>query len=106
MEASLAFQDIRNRPTELADLGLQQIDMPRDQTEFPLEIWVRVQADGLVGVVDYDSSQVGDAQLTEIGNLLQPYLQGIPEQAAAPMAASPATTPESGKKPLWRRLFG
>jgi amino acid adenylation domain-containing protein len=107
VDASLAFQDIRNRPTQLAGLALEQVNLPRRQTEQALEMWVRVEADGLLAVVDYDSAQLGDAELKELGNLFQPYLRGMPEQAPPPVVdVLPTGAPDTSRKPLWRRLFG
>ena len=107
MEVSLGFQDIRNRPTQLAGLGLRQIDMPREQTELPCEFWVRVQPDGFVAVMDYDSSRLDAGSLGQLDSILAPYLAGHPEQV--PVRTEPSTerssSPDDRKKPLWRRLF-
>jgi amino acid adenylation domain-containing protein len=107
MEASLGFQDIRNRPTGFADLELRQVDMPRLQTELPMEFWVRVQRDGHVAVLDFDSSITNRADLKELETLLLPYLHGLPHQGH-PAAANvvQADAPDAVRKPLWRRLFG
>lgn len=108
MEASLSFQDVRNRPTKLADLGLRQVALPREQTEQPLELWVRVEADGIAAVVDFDSSKTSAAQLAPLGELISACMNGYPEKATVlvTQAAQPTTTEEPSKKPLWRRLFG
>lgn len=81
--------------------------MPREQTELPLEFWVRVQADGLAAVIDYDSTLMNDAQLAKLGKLLQPYLRGTPEEAPIPAETiAQPSPPDTGEKPLWRRLLG
>lgn len=107
MEASLSFQDVRNRPSNLADLGLRQVALPRDQTEQPLEFWVRVESDGLAAVIDFDSSKTDSSQLAPLGALLASYMSGYPEQATVLVTGGQQpNTPEANKKPLWRRLFG
>ncbi len=110
MDVSLGFQDTRNRPAQFAGLGLRQIDMPRGQTELPIELWVRVQDSGVVAVADYDSAQVRTAELEALGDFLQPYFDGHPERATvrAPGACVDQNQGPAGdaKKPLWRRLFG
>jgi hypothetical protein len=107
MEVSMSFQDIRNRPTQFAELGLRQVNMPRGQTELPVELWVRVQADGLVAVIDYDGARTKETELEPLGNLLLPYLSGNPERATVLLTPAAEPAPEADKKkPLWRRLFG
>jgi len=107
MEVSLGFQDIRNRPTQLAGLGLRQIDMPREQTELPCEFWVRVQPDGFVAVMDYDSSRLDAGVWDNSTAFSRPTWREHPEQV--PVRTEPSTerssSPDDRKKPLWRRLF-
>ncbi len=106
IQASFAFQDIRNRPTTIADLTVEQIDVPRLHTESPIEFWVRIQPGGFMAVFDYDGTTEGreivmrlkdnfSKRVLDVENLVTE----IPVQAELP-------DDSFGKKPFWRKLFG
>ncbi len=104
--ASFGYQDIRNRPNQLAGLKLAQIDMPRTQTELPIEFWTRIHPEGLVAVFDFDSGQVNADIIQQIASLLLETINSL-ESLEEPPAdeTAPQSEPASGKKPFWRRLF-
>ncbi len=105
--ASFSFQDIRNRPTKLGRLGLTQVNLPRIQTELPLEFWTRVQPDGIVVGFDYDAGLID----VETINSLAAIIEKIEHNALYEHAAtSPVSIDDDGQvqsstKPLWRKLF-
>ncbi|MBT8341811.1 MAG: hypothetical protein HKP58_11340, partial [Desulfatitalea sp.] len=102
MGFSFGFQDIRNRPTALADLKLSQVDIPRKQTEFPIEFWIRIQPNGFVVVFDYDSALVKDEIIDRLAVEISRLFKNIdPLDNQVPDAAVQQTK----NKPLWRRLF-
>ncbi len=106
LEMSFAFQDIRNRPQSLANLKLSQIDMGRQQTEVPLELWTRVQPDGLLVVFDYDSGQVDESAINNLADAVTETmnsLDALAEQTSTEHTVEP-TDPEAAK-PFWKRLF-
>ncbi|MDX1694692.1 MAG: amino acid adenylation domain-containing protein [Ketobacteraceae bacterium] len=103
--ASFGFQDIRNRPTRLADLILEQLDMPRAQTECPLEFWVRIQPRGLVAVFDYDNKQVPEELVQAMESHLSQLLASLHQLKEEPSGAEQAQVNTSTKRSLWRRLF-
>lgn len=96
---SFGFQDIRNRPTQIANLSLQQIDISRLQTELPIEFWTRIQADKYVAVFDYDAEKVQPSIIRQLGDAFKESMSELD---------NPTLTVESEpvKDSLWRRLFG
>jgi hypothetical protein len=96
---SFGFQDIRNRPTQIANLTLQQIDISRLQTEFPVEFWVRINADGYIAVFDFDTAKVQDSTIQQLSDAFEQLMCEID---------NPMSKTESAptKISLWRRLFG
>ncbi len=106
LEMSFAFQDVRNRPQSLANLKLSQIDMARLQTEVPLELWTRVQPNGLLVVFDYDSGQVEESAIDSLANAVTEIATSLDtqEQHTPPADAVESTSPDVAK-PFWKRLF-
>ena len=104
---TFAFQDIRNRPTNFADVQLKQIDCPRVQLELPLEFWVRIQQHGVMLVVDFHDEQVErvdmEALLDDIGKRLRAL---DPSEAGSTVEELPAAVAMKSKKSVWRKLFG
>ena len=102
---SFAFQDVRKRPTQLADLNLSQIDIDRQQTEYPIEFWVRIQSDGILLMFDYDSGQVDKSSLEVLANGISAPLRSLDKfEEKVPDHESSSQRPEV-KKTFWRRLF-
>jgi hypothetical protein len=102
--ASFAYQDIRNRPTAIADLKLTQLDLPRQNTEYALEFWTRIQPDGFVGVFDYNELAVSQDQVAAISQAFTALISELDHdlaEAPAPSGAQPATL----RQPFWKRLF-
>lgn len=105
LSLSFAYQDIRNRPNTLADLQITQVNIDRKHTELPVEFWARIEEDGVLLVIDYDTAQVGiefiDSILTTatdiLGNLDSTAMETVRQQADKDKQAK--------KKPFWRRLF-
>ena len=106
LPASFSFQDIRNRPSKLGILGLSQINLPRKQTELPIEYWTRVQPDGITIGFDYDSGLVDlsaiDSLASKIELIVRDALDQKVESAPVSMGQEGQITPQ---KPLWRNLF-
>jgi len=106
MPASFSFQDIRNRPTSLAELKLSQVDMPRQQTELPIEFWIRIQSNGFLAVFDYDDALVEKHVVEALGERIAQLFDHIEELAVKPdVMESAIDVQPAPKKPLWRRLF-
>jgi hypothetical protein len=106
MPASFGFQDIRNRTTSLADLQLSQVDMPRQQTELPIEFWIRIQPDGFLAVFDYDDAQVETSTVEALGEGITWLFEHVEDLAIETDTLVTAVDDlPVKKKPLWRRLF-
>ena len=106
MPASFSFQDIRNRPTSLAELKLSQVDMPRQQTELPIEFWIRIQSNGFLAVFDYDDALVEKHVVEALGERIAQLFDHIEELAVKPdVMESAIDVQPAPEKPLWRRLF-
>jgi amino acid adenylation domain-containing protein len=104
--ASFGFQDIRNRPTAMNNLKLSQIDMPRQQTELPIEFWIRIQPQGFIAVFDYDSALVESTVVGALGAGFSNLVQNIDTMVDKPNEVEAALNNQAPKKkPLWRRLF-
>lgn len=105
--AMFGFQDIRNRPTDLAGMPLTQIDIPRAQTELPIEFWVRIQSDGFKAVFDYDSAMVTAETIEAIGAVIAELFKNVGKMdPREDVQSKPADfMPMEEKKSLWRRLF-
>lgn len=105
IQASFAFQDIRNRPTSIAGLALKQIDLPRFHTEYPVEFWVRIQPDGFIGVFDYNEALVGCDTVQSLKTCFSELITGI--DGLLSEASLETATPDISirKKPFWRKLF-
>ncbi len=105
LSLSFAYQDIRNRPNNLADLKLTQISIDRDQSELPVEFWARVETDGLLLVIDYDNAQTEKAIVTFLLEHIAALLKNIKQFKQNNEMNEATNTMEIEKKPLWRRLF-
>ena len=106
MPASFSYQDIRNRPTLLADLKLSQVDMPRKQTELPVEFWTRIEPNGFLAVIDYDDALVETSVVESLGKMIANMFENIDTIASElPAAVVTNDVQPKTKKPLWRRLF-
>ncbi|MEM9241248.1 MAG: hypothetical protein AAGB07_14850, partial [Pseudomonadota bacterium] len=102
---TFAFQDIRNRPTNFADVQLKQIDCPRAQLELPLEFWVRIQPNGVMLVVDFHDEQVERLKMEELLEDISKRLHSLdPSKADDPVEVLPSAV--ESKKSVWRKLFG
>ena len=100
ISVSFAFQDVRSRPTALFGQTMSQLDIDRSRSEYPLEHWVRVEADGLLLVLDYQPGVVA-------GERMEKLMRDIADRLRSPEAEIQITTPRSGvEKTFWRRLFG
>lgn len=102
MSSTFIFQDVRNRPTLLADLKLVQVDMPRKQTELPVEFWTRIQPDGFIVAVDYDDFLIGGELVEFFSAKINDMLSDI-EQIDCKIGNNSSVVVK--KRPLWRRLF-
>ena len=106
VHASFAFQDIRNRPTEIADLGVEQVDLPRLHTEYPIEFWTRVQPGGFAAVFDYEPTPENRARVQQLRDVFSNLVLNT-ESLNAKMPPQLEQSDEAlGKRPFWRKLFG
>ena len=105
VEASLAFQDIRNRPTAIADLTLKQLDLPRLNTEYPIEFWIRIQPGGFIGVFDYNEASVDAETIHTLKNTFAELISDMENNMAEALAEPAMANAPVAKKPLWRKLF-
>mgnify|MGYP000566131241 CR=1 FL=1 len=105
VQASFAFQDIRNRPTSIATLKLNQLDLPRLNTEYPIEFWVRIQPGGFVGVFDYDQATVKDQTIQELKDMFSDLVSGLDKLKAEEHREAEQPREQPVKKPFWRKLF-
>lgn len=105
MPASFGYQDVRNRPTHLANLNLSQIDMNRTQTELPVEFWVRIHAKGFIAVFDYNAAQITSDNIANIGSAFENTIRHLDQAEAQAISSGPKPTEPETKKPFWRRLF-
>lgn len=106
VQACFAFQDIRNRPTSIANLTLKQLDLPRLNTEYPMEFWIRIQPDGFIGVFDYNEVSVFSETVHELKGAfseLVTNLETLMSEEEPIKTASPKAP--VAKKSLWRKLF-
>ncbi|MDC8455651.1 non-ribosomal peptide synthetase [Marinobacter sp. DS40M6] len=105
VQASFAFQDIRNRPTSIADLALRQLDLPRLNTEYPVEFWVRIQPGGFIGVFDYNEASADSETVQSLKETFAGLVADLERLInEAPSEPSQSKTPVA-KKPFWRKLF-
>jgi hypothetical protein len=105
VQASFAFQDIRNRPTSIANLTLRQLDLPRLNTEYPVEFWVRIQPGGFIGVFDYNEAAVDSETVHSLKETFAGLVADLERLInEAPSEPSQSKTPVA-KKPFWRKLF-
>ena len=105
VKASFAFQDIRNRPTSIANLTLKQLDLPRLNTEYPIEFWVRIQPGGFVGVFDYDKASVQNEIIQALKDVFAELVAGLEKLSAEEYREAEQPKPTPVKKPFWRKLF-
>lgn len=105
VQASFAFQDIRNRPTAIAGLALKQLDVPRLHTEYPVEFWVRIQPGGFLGVFDFDSVQVTTETVEALKKAFSDLIGDLDNLTGVETEAVEPPHPEPAKKPFWRKLF-
>lgn len=104
---TFAFQDIRNRPTNFADVQLKQIDCPRGQLELPLEFWVRVQKDGVLLVVDFHDEAIERVKMEELLDDISKRLRALDiSKAETTVEELPSAVEMKSKKSVWRKLFG
>jgi hypothetical protein len=101
-----SFQDVRNRPTKLGNLGLTQINLPRKQTELPIEYWTRVHPDGITIGFDYDSGLVDSNAIDSLASRIELIVHNALDQKmeSVPIAREQRDRIEPAK-PLWRKLF-
>lgn len=106
VQASFAFQDIRNRPTLIADLGVEQVDLPRLHTEYPIEFWTRVQPGGFAAVFDYEPTPENQARVRQLRDVFSDLVLNVESLKGeeSPQLEQPDITLE--KRPFWRKLFG
>jgi amino acid adenylation domain-containing protein len=106
LPASFSFQDVRNRPTKLGNLGLTQINLPRKQTELPIEYWTRVHPDGITIGFDYDSGLVDSNAIDSLASRIELIVHNALDQKmeSVPIAREQRDRIEPAK-PLWRKLF-
>ncbi len=105
VQGSFAFQDIRNRPTSIADLTLKQLDLPRLHTEYPMEFWVRIQPGGFIGVFDYNEASVYTETVHTLKDTFAELVSGMEKlMNEEPTEPARQKTPMT-KKPFWRKLF-
>ncbi|WP_203300646.1 non-ribosomal peptide synthetase [Marinobacter sediminum] len=106
IQASFAFQDVRNRPTTIADLTVEQIDVPRLHTESPIEFWIRIQPGGFMAVFDYDGTPEGREIVKRLKDNFSQLVLDV-ENLVTEMPIQAEVPDDSfGKKPFWRKLFG
>ncbi|GAA0839803.1 hypothetical protein GCM10009113_03870 [Marinobacter szutsaonensis] len=105
VKASFAFQDIRNRPTSIANLTLKQLDLPRLNTEYPIEFWVRIQPGGFLGVFDYDKASVQDETIQALKDAFAELVAGLNKLKAEEFNEVAQPEAQAVRKPFWRRLF-
>lgn len=105
VEASLAFQDIRNRPTAIADLKLNQLDLPRLNTEYPIEFWIRIQPGGFIGVFDYNEASVDAETIYTLKDTFAELISDMENLMSEALAEPARANAPEAKKPLWRKLF-
>ncbi|MGI9436790.1 MAG: non-ribosomal peptide synthetase [Geminicoccaceae bacterium] len=104
---TFAFQDIRNRPTNFADVQLKQIDCPRVQLELPLEFWVRIQQNSVLLVVDFHDERVERLKMEELLDDISKRLRSLdPSDADSPVEELPSAVSAKSSKSVWRKLFG
>lgn len=105
VQASFAFQDIRNRPTSIANLTLRQMDLPRLNTEYPIEFWVRIQPGGFVGVFDYDNASVQSETIQTLKDVFAELVAGLDKLTTQEDSEAEQPKAQAVKKPFWRKLF-
>lgn len=101
--ASFGYQDVRNRPTSLADLKLSQIDMPRSQTELPLEFWTRVHKGGVMMAFDYDDGLMSPDTIRRLAAEVKGVTDALQDYDVSFLATKVRS--DDGNKPIWRRMF-
>ena len=102
---TFAFQDIRKRPTKFGDLKLTQVDIPRDQLEYPIEAWVRIESQGLLINVDYDEGRAKQDVAQTLIDKMYGTLQDLINDRMTADKAVPQTQ-STERQGIWRRLFG
>lgn len=105
IQASFAFQDIRNRPSSIADLTLTQLDLPRLNTEYPIEFWVRIQPDGFIGVFDYNETSIGIETIHALKNTFTKLVFDMERLMAGGSSEPVSASAPTIKTPFWRKLF-
>lgn len=105
IQASFAFQDIRNRPTSIATLALKQLDLPRLNTEYPIEFWVRIQPGGFLGVFDFDESTTPVDKVEALKNAFSQLVNNLDRIGTEQEVVEEKPKPQANKKPFWRKLF-
>ncbi|MBC8440662.1 MAG: amino acid adenylation domain-containing protein [Deltaproteobacteria bacterium] len=105
LSLSFSYQDIRNRPRNLANLELIQYGVDRKQTELPMEFWTRVQTDGLLLVFDYDQGQVETKFIDSLFDSISDILKSIDKLDLNIEKENNIDNQLIEKKPFWRRLF-
>lgn len=105
VQASFAFQDVRNRPTSIANLTLKQIDLPRRTTEFPIEFWIRIQPGGFLGVFDCDEALVDSETTNALKANFMELIAGLDSLLLEEATQTAEPEPPIKKEFFWRRLF-
>lgn len=107
IQASIAFQDARNRSTVMSNLRLEQVDIERKQIEHPVEFWCRIEANGFETIVDYDASVLADEEIQQLLELMRAFItEGQVEHSADSLANSADDDTPPNKRKGWRKLFG
>lgn len=105
VQGSFAFQDIRNRPTAIANLTLKQLDLPRLNTEYPLEFWVRIQPGGFIGVFDYNEVSVYAETIHTLKDTFAELVSSLEKRMNEEPTEPARQKPPMTRKPFWRKLF-
>jgi len=100
---TFAFQNVSKREQSLSDLSLAQHLIPRRETLFPLESWVRVEESSLVLFFDYDSHRVSAGLIESLAERFETNLQAL---NSADELVADIQSEKPTKKNIWRRLFG
>jgi len=77
--------------------------IPRRETLFPLESWVRVEESSLVLFFDYDSHRVSAGLIESLAERFETNLQAL---NSADELVADIQSEKPTKKNIWRRLFG
>jgi amino acid adenylation domain-containing protein len=102
---SFSYQDVRMRPAEFGPLELVQYDIDRNQLEYPIEAWVRVENEGLQLNIDYDAARTEqDVAISLIERVLE-IISGLEEVLSVSESEMQGGDAVSGPKGFWKKLF-